>query len=110
MTIPKQFKLQGKIITVEYQEDLYHEEGVHAWAKYRTDKIILQPSTEQTPITQNTLEQNFYHELIHHILYVAGEDTFDPPLHRREYLVDRIAGLLHQALTTMQGAHKEDPK
>ncbi len=102
MKIPKQFNLYGQVITVEFDPALHHNEDVHGWAKYRLNKIVLQPSTPQTPISKELLEHNFVHELVHHILYAASEDSFDPPLHRRECLVDRIAGLLHQAMTTAE--------
>lgn len=102
MKIPKNLKLYGRTLTVEYDPALSHNDDVHGWAKYRTDRITLQPVTAQTPITQEQLEHNYLHELMHHILYNAGEDNFDPPLHKREYLVDRIAGLLHQALTSAE--------
>jgi predicted SprT family Zn-dependent metalloprotease len=81
---------------------VHYKDDVAGWAKYRQSKIVLQPKTPQTPITDEVLFHNFLHELIHFILYCAGEDGFDPPLHKREYLVDRIAGLLHQAIKTMR--------
>lgn len=102
MKIPKSFRLLGQVITVEYDGALHHNDDVHGWAKYRQSKIVLQQSTGNTPITQQMLEHNFLHEMTHFILYAAGEDSFDPPLHKREYLVDRISGLLHQALTTAE--------
>ena len=62
----------------------------------------MQPAVNGAPKQQSAVEQAFCHEMIHHILYLAGEYVFDPPLHKREYLVERIAGLLHQALVTME--------
>ena len=102
MKIPKTVKLYGRTLTIEYDHELFHNEDAYGLAKYRTDTITLQPVTKQTPITREQLEHNYLHELMHHILYNSGEDSFDPPLHKREYLVDRIAGLLHQALTTAE--------
>lgn len=102
MRIPTRLKLFGRTITVQYDQALHHNDDVHGWAKYRQDIIVLQPPTLQTPITQEQIEHTYLHELMHHVLYAAGEDSFDPPLHKREYLVDRIAGLLHQALTTSE--------
>lgn len=102
MRIPKKFKLHGKTITVEFDPALQHNESVHGWAKYRENKIVLQPPTDSAPITREALEHNFMHELVHHVLYSIGEDSFDPPLHSREFLVDRISALLHQALITAE--------
>ena len=102
MRIPKTFKLYGQTFTVEYNPALSHNDDVHGWARYRENKIVLQPSTPSTPITQEFLEHTFFHELMHHILYLSGEDQYDPPLHKQECFVDRIAGLLHQAMTTAE--------
>ncbi len=102
MKIPKSFKQFGQTITVEYSPEVLYNEDVTGWAKYRQNKIVLQSPTNSTPITEEMLEQNFCHELMHFILYGAGEDCFNPPLHKREYLVDRMAGLLHQFLTTTE--------
>lgn len=102
MRIPKRFRLFGRVITVELDPSLYHNEDVLGLAKYRSDKIILQPNTEHTQITREQMEHSFFHELVHHVLYAAGEDVFDPPLHKREYLVERIAGLLHQAVVSSE--------
>ena len=100
MKIPLSLKLLGQTITVEYDPSLFHGEDAHGMAKYRLNKIILQPPTDQTPIPKDALEHNFLHELVHHVFFAAGEDLFNPPLHNREWLVDRVAGLLHQVLTT----------
>ena len=100
--IPSSFKLFGETITVEYDPAMLHNEDVYGWASYRQDKIILQPRSEQIPITEEALQQAFFHEMMHHILYLAGEESFDPPLHKREYLVNRIASLLQQALHTAE--------
>ena len=109
MRIPSNLKLFGRTITIEYDPALQHNDGVHGWAKYRQDVITLQPCTDSAPITREQMEHHYLHELMYHILYAAGEDQFDPPLHERECLVDRIAGLLHQALTTAEYGAKSAP-
>ncbi len=100
--IPKRFKLCGLTINVHYRDDLHFDEDVVGFAKYRQSEIILQANTTAVPRTREAQEQTYLHELMHHILYIAGEDHFDPPLHKREFLVDRIASLLHQALATSE--------
>ncbi len=100
--IPKSFKLFGQTLKVEYEDDVQYTTDATGLAKYRQNIISLQPSTKQTPLTQSMLKHNFFHELTHFLLNFAGEEQFDPPLHQREYLVDRIAGLLHQAIETME--------
>ncbi len=100
--IPTKFKLLGQTIHVEHSESLFHAENVFGWAQYRENRITLQQRTSGTPIPKTKLEETFLHELMHHILYIASDDDLDPPLHKREGLVQRIAGLLYQALTTAE--------
>ena len=100
--IPSSFELWGQTIKVELDPGMHHNEDINGCADYRLSKIILQPRSEQTPMTEDAQLHTFFHELTHFILYCAGEDNFDPPLHKREYLVDRIAGLLHQAIKSMK--------
>ena len=109
MKIPTKFKLLGQTITVEFQDDITYFEDVVAWAKYRQNKIILQPSTKQTPIVREKIEHNFLHELVHFILYyTSGDVEVEGPLHKDEHFVDRLAGFLHQALTTMEYENSEN--
>ena len=98
--IPVRFNLLGHAITVEFVDDLYYTHDVVGMAMYRQDKILLQRSTAQFPLTKEAQEHSFFHEMMHFLLYYGGEDQFEPDLHKREYLVDRLSGLLHQALTT----------
>ncbi len=101
--IPMKFKLFGQTVRVSYNTRMsFDESGLQGEAKYRGMGLILQPSTESAPIPQDTVEHNFFHELVHHIFSLAGEDGLNPPLHHREYLVDRVAGLLHQTFKTAE--------
>ena len=103
MDIPKTFILMGKTWSVTFKDDLLLESDVLGTCSYRKNLITLQPATESTPLTSEHVEQTFFHELMHAILYEAGEDCFDPPLHQREFLVDRISSLLHQFVKTSSG-------
>ena len=50
------------------------------------------------------LEQTFYHELMHFILYYAGASyrgKDNSQMHRDEEFVDLCSNLLHQAMSTM---------
>lgn len=106
LKIPTRFKLLGQTITVEYDSQLFHKDDLHGYASYRTGRIVLQSPSIQMPIPDDIIMSTFFHELMHHILYMSGEDSFDPPLHKREFLVDRIAGMLNQAFSTME--YKDD--
>ena len=102
MKIPKRFKLLGQTIEVKFDPSVQFEDGQLGWAKFNSMEIILQPSTEQTFMPKEKVELNFFHELVHHIFYVAGNERFDPPLHKDEFLVDLVAGLLHQFMSTAE--------
>lgn len=98
MKIPSSFKLLGKTITVQYDNDLRYRENCSGEARYRTNTIHLQPSSGSWPVTQESTEHTFLHELTHHILQAQGKTD----LRNDEEFVDLFSGLLHQALTTME--------
>jgi hypothetical protein len=98
MQIPKRFKLYGQTINVGWDAKLLHSDDARGMAQYRDNKITLQSSGEHNPHPDTHTEQAFCHELTHYLFHLAGypEDRAD------EIKVDRIAQLLHQALTTME--------
>ena len=87
MKIPTKFKLLGQTITVEFQDDIAHFDDLVGCASYRKNKIILQPSTKQTPINKEKIEHNFLHELMHFILYYAGGEIAGP-LHKKDSIAE----------------------
>lgn len=98
MDIPRRLKLLGRTITVEYDPMLDGRDGTVGEARYTSDSIALQPNTDTFRRPQTQLEQVFLHELVHYILNEMNE--YD--LRSNEKFVDVFAGLLHQALTTME--------
>lgn len=100
--IPKKFILYAKPITIEYDPALFSRSGDLGRADYNYGKIILQSRTESVPFSEEGFEQYFFHELVHHLLFEAGEEDIDPPLYQREELVDRISKLLHQFFVTSE--------
>jgi predicted SprT family Zn-dependent metalloprotease len=98
MDIPRRLKLLGRTITVEYDPMLDGRDGMVGEARYTSDSIALQPNTDTFRRPQTHLEQVFLHELVHYILNEMNE--YD--LRDNEKFVDVFAGLLHQALTTME--------
>ena len=101
MKIPKRFRLLGMIIDVVLVPTLSHKEDVSGFAIYRQNKIEIQPCVDGCPRTPDQIGHTFCHELMHFIFYFAAEGEHKD-LHRDELLVNRCAGLLHQALTTME--------
>jgi hypothetical protein len=104
MRVPKRFKLFGQTISVEYIEDgdLRLEHNDLGTAELTENWIALRSTWNGRPLPQDRLEHIFLHELVHFVLDAAEEDEFDPPLTDREALVDRIANLPHQAITTSE--------
>lgn len=99
MTIPAKFKLFAKTITVIGQSDLVKDKGLYGQADYTDSTITLQVSVAGFTRSQESIEQTFYHELCHHILYSMSEKA----LQNNEKFVDLFSRLLHQALTTQEG-------
>lgn len=98
MRIPTKFKLLGYTITVEFDPMLDGRNGTLGEARYTTNSIALQPNTDTFNRPAETQEHVFFHELTHHILHKMNEYE----LRGNEKFVDVFAGLLHQALTTME--------
>ena len=98
MQIPKRFKLLGQTIEVVENPSLGVTDDARGMAHYRMSKIEIQPNGENNPFPDSHIGHTFCHELTHFLFHLAGypEDRSD------EIKVDRIAGLLHQALTTME--------
>jgi len=103
MSIPKCFKLMGQTIEVIYDPTLVNERDWTGSASYRKNEIRIMPDCEAHPRKIDQIEHTFYHELIHHIMYYAGPGLKNTDnVHQDEGFVDNVAGLLHQALTTME--------
>jgi predicted SprT family Zn-dependent metalloprotease len=105
MKMPTSFKIMGQKITVVVDPACFTEkDGTYGYASYRTNQIQLRPSTETHPLNQEQLEQTFYHELIHFILYHAGAAHSGKCdyMHQDEGFVDLCGSLLHQAISTME--------
>lgn len=104
MHIPEKFKLFNQTIRVIY--DINHfidKEGAYGFANYRRNLIILRPSTELVPVSDEQMEQTFYHELMHFIIYYVGSSynkNEEGYMHQDECFIDLLSHLLHQALST----------
>ena len=98
MQIPERFKLLGHQIEVKYDPERYFERGAFGACSYEGKWIKLVPPGESHPISQTSLEHSFFHELLH----LCIECTEQSQLNDNEKFVDTLAGLLHQAITTME--------
>lgn len=105
MNIPKSFKLFGHTIRVVFSASKFDEEdGSFGFASFRRNQIQLRPSSEITPLTEDCLEQTFYHELAHFILYYAqhARNKDEKDMYKDEGFVDLIGNLMHQAVKSFE--------
>ncbi len=92
--IPDSFWLGGLQIDVVIDENLLKSRKLLGEAQYPAQRIVLDSGL----LKQQLSEQNYYHELVHWILYVMNEDV----LRDNEKFVDVFATFLHQARVTEQ--------
>lgn len=104
MEIPSSFMLFGTTIRIKFPAEMFIErDGGVGFASYRTNEINLKPSSETYPLSKEQIEEAFFHEMVHFVLYHAGASYSGKTefMHQDEGFVDIIANLLHQAFTTM---------
>lgn len=90
--IPKSFSLAGLKIDVTLDPNLFQNRKILGEAQYTKQRIVLDSSV----LSKELGDQNFYHELVHWILYVMNENE----LMSNEKFVDLFAFMLHQAMKT----------
>ena len=96
--IPSSFYLFGQKITVKMVDMLVENEDSTGLSLYRKNVIQLQKQNAGISRPQSQMESTFLHELVHYIFFMLGKDD----LRKDEVLVDNIAKLLHQAMTTTE--------
>lgn len=103
MQIPKRFKQFGQTIEVLRKIcDPVENSDRLGFASYRLNEIHISPSDEKQPLKADQEEAIFCHELTHFLFFGAGLKNGKMWLYRDEDAVEKFAGLLHQALTTME--------
>ncbi len=98
MQIPKRFKLLGHTIEVIDDPARFYEHRSYGTCSYESKWIKIVPPSDSHPITQSSLEHTFVHELLHHCFYLTEQSKMND----NEEFIDLLAGLIHQALTTME--------
>lgn len=88
MNIPNEVNIAGISIRVEFSTDL--PEGCIGKADYQNQKIVINKDFAGRHLT----EQTFYHELVHWILFVMGENE----LKGNERFVDLFSHFIYQAV------------
>ena len=94
MTIPATFKLMGRTWTVEQDSLQCEHQRNMGLCQNNRNKILLLSKLEGEDMPKDEVEQTFFHELTHAVLFTMGKDK----LNEDEKFVDVFAGLLHQAL------------
>lgn len=103
MKIPKQLKLLGHTVTVEFDNEYCEKNACFGSYIMHENKIILcdkyRPNNKRwVKIKSDNIEHVFLHELTHAVLYYMNRlELFED-----EEFVDQFAGLLHQAINTME--------
>lgn len=88
LNIPKAIDVAGIRITIEMTDKL--PDGCIGKADYQSQKICIHPDFAGKCMT----EQTYYHELIHWILFVMGEDE----LKGNEKFVDMLSHFIYQSI------------
>lgn len=87
--VPRNFNILGRTFTVRYVDELGNDRGV---CDFERGIIVLCSSN----MADDRIEQTFWHETVHAILYAMGESD----LSSDEKFVDKLASLLHQVIKT----------
>lgn len=105
MKIPSRFKIFGQTISVSFAPDKFTDSDCHyGFACYRLNEIQLRPSTSTLPLSDSQIEQTFWHEFTHFIIYHAGSAYSGKTeyMHQDEGFVDIVGHLIHQAISTFE--------
>lgn len=96
MKIPKSFILMGQPIEVVFDNELCHSHNALGYCDYNHNKIVLSKTvienTKTTRLPKAKIEQCFFHELAHMLLYLMGEEK----LGGNEKFVDVLGSLIYQ--------------
>ena len=93
--IPNEYQQFGQTIKIVFKEHLISKEDAEGLCCHKNNTITLQNlDVLNRPISQ--LEHTFIHEVLHHALELLGYSKES----KDEEFVDRLAGLLHQAVIT----------
>jgi hypothetical protein len=93
MKIPSSFKLAGQTISVVLDSELHTNCKILGQAVYAKQQILL----DSGKCSQEQMEQNFIHELLHWVFFIMNEDE----LRNNEKIIDLTAHMLHQAVKTL---------
>ncbi len=92
MVIKSEYLIFGQTIKVTYSRTLIKRHNAFGLWDYNKNKIILQQSTREYPLTKEQIESTFVHEITHACLDLMGEQK----LSSNEKFVHAFGNLMHQ--------------
>jgi predicted SprT family Zn-dependent metalloprotease len=98
MKIPETFDIGPFKVPVTLKKNMWEKEKKVGTADIGKQRVILQPPMPGC-LNQKCVEQAFLHELVHMLLFYAGQRE----LYVDEVLVDCLANLLYQFMETKKG-------
>lgn len=104
--IPVKFELGGKTIHVECEDKMVDRDDCVGQASCRRNKIKLQTNNIGITRPQESIEETFFHELVHWVLEMMCEKE----LTQNERFVSNFAQYLHQAFKTAEYEKYVDPQ
>ena len=104
--VPSAFQLFGQRITVKRVANLVSSHSAVGEARLASNEIFLQENVDGLRVPETQIAQTFFHELLHFCFGFIGQTE----LEKDEVLVDNLAQLLHQAMTSMEYETKEGKK
>ena len=105
MKIPQKFDIGPYTVPVTFRKNMWDKEKKVGTADIGMQRIILQAPMKGC-LNRKCVEQAFFHELLHMMLFYAGQRE----LYVDEVLVDVMANLLYQFLKTREGDALKDYK
>ena len=71
--IPKQIQIAGKVIDVVFDEKLTFNESAAGMADYSNERLVIRPDTPDYPVSMQSIQSTFWHEVLHWCFHIAGE-------------------------------------
>jgi hypothetical protein len=87
--LPKQIQIAGVVVSIILDPTLIDTQKIAGEAIYSEQKIVLDPT-----VPRDLLWQHFWHEVMHWIMYIMGEDD----IRHNERIIDLSAHFIKQIM------------
>lgn len=92
MVIKSEYKIFGQTIKIAFSRTLIKRQQAFGIWEYNKNRIVLQQSTREYPLTKEQINSTLVHEMTHCFLDLMGEQE----LSGNEKLVHTLGNLIHQ--------------